>query len=162
MLVQANDGWRAHLRVDGVPAGEEIPTSVVPSARREPRDAGSIIIVVTTDAPLLPNQCQRLAQRATIGLARNGDNGSGDLFFAFSTANNGLDPRGTSQPVELRMLPNDAISPLFEAVADATHEAIVNALCVATTMVGANGRAAHAIPLDRLQAAMRKHHRLAE
>lgn len=162
VLVQANYGWRSHLRVDGVPVGEEISTDVVPSARREPRDAGSVVIIVATDAPLLPIQCRRLAQRATVGLARtggNGDNGSGDLFFAFSTANHGLDPRGTSQPVDLRMVPNDAISPLFEAVADATHEAIVNALCMATTMVGANGRTAHAIPLDRLQAAMRKHHR---
>ena len=97
-------------------------------------------MIVATDAPLLPTQCTRLAQRATIGVARvggNGDNGSGDLFLAFSTGNEGLDPRGSVDPVPVRMVPNDAINPMFEAVADATQEAIVNALCMATTMTGA-------------------------
>jgi D-aminopeptidase len=163
VLVQANYGWRAHLHIDGVPVGREIPLSEIPSPRGEPKGDGSIVIIVATDAPLLPHQCKRLAQRATIGLARvggSGDNGSGDLFLAFSTANRGLDPRGTSAAVDVRMLPNDAISPLFHAVADATHEAIANALCMATTMVGVNGRTSHAIPLDRLQEVMRKYHRL--
>ena len=123
---------------------------------------GSIIVIVATDAPLLPHQCKRLAQRATIGVARvggNGDNGSGDLFLAFSTGNRGLDPRGSIDPVTVQMVPNDAISALFEAVADATQEAIVNALCMATTMTGVAGRTSHAIPLDRLQEVMRKYHR---
>jgi D-aminopeptidase len=162
-LVQANYGWREHLHIDGVPVGREIPLTEVPSPRGAPAGDGSIIIVVATDAPLLPHQCTRLAQRATIGLARvggNGDNGSGDLFLAFSTGNRGLAPRGVPDPVAVRMLPNDAISPLFAAVADATQEAIVNALCMATTMVGVDGRTSHALPLDRLQEAMRKHHRL--
>jgi D-aminopeptidase len=165
VFVQANHGWRADLHIDGVPVGLEIPTSDVPSSRREPDEAGSIIIIVGTDAPLLPNQCRRLAQRATIGLARaggNGDNGSGDIFLAFSTGNRGMDPRDSIEPVPLRMVPNNAISGLFEAVADATHEAIVNALCAATTMVGANGRIAPALPLDRLTEVMRKYHRLHE
>jgi D-aminopeptidase len=162
VLVQANYGWRSHLHIDGVPVGREIPTSAVPSQQVEPRSDGSIIVIVATDAPLLPNQCTRLAQRATIGVARvggNGDNGSGDLFFAFSTGNHGVNPHGV-EPIDIRMIPNDAISRLFEAVADATQEAIVNALCMATTMVGANGRISHAIPLDRLQEVMRKYHRL--
>jgi L-aminopeptidase/D-esterase-like protein len=164
-LVQANYGWRQHLHVDGVPVGQEIPLDEVPSSRADPRVDGSIIVIVATDAPLLPNQCKRLAQRATIGLARaggNGDNGSGDLFLAFSTANHGLDPRGDVAPVAVRMLPNDAISDLFVAVADATQEAIVNALCMATTMVGVAGRAAQALPQDRLREVMRKYRRLEE
>lgn len=163
VLVQANYGWRRHLHVAGVPVGQEIPVTDVPSHRAAATTGGSIIVLVATDAPLLPNQCKRLAQRATIGLARaggNGDNGSGDIFLAFSTANHGLDPRGVAQPVSLQMLPNDAISVLFEAVADATQEAIVNALCMATTMTGANDRVAYALPLDRLQEVMRKYHHL--
>jgi len=164
VLVQANYGWRRHLHIDGVPVGREIPLDEVPNSRTQHREDGSIIVIVATDAPLLPTQCTRLAQRATIGVARvggNGDNGSGDLFLAFSTGNEGLDPRGSVDPVPVRMVPNDAINPVFEAVADATQEAIVNALCMATTMTGANGRTAHAIPLDRLQDVMRKYHRLA-
>ena len=134
----------------------------MPSARAEPPGDGSIIIIVATDAPLLPHQCKRLAQRATIGLARvggNGDNGSGDLFLAFSTGHRGLGSRGSIAPVAVRMLPNDAISALFEAVADATQEAIVNALCMATTTTGVSSRTSHAIPLSRLQEVMRKYHR---
>ncbi|HKG24377.1 MAG TPA: P1 family peptidase [Thermomicrobiales bacterium] len=163
VLVQANYGWRRHLHIDGVPIGREIPVTEVPSPRGEPRGDGSIVIFVATDAPLLPHQCTRLAQRATIGLARVGgcgDNGSGDLFLAFSTANRGLDPRGVFSPAPVQMLPNDAIDDLFHAVADATHEAIANALCMATTMVGVDGRTAHALPLDRLQEVMRKYHRV--
>lgn len=162
VLVQANYGWRPHLQIDGIPVGREIPTSEVPSPRT-PRSAdGSIVAIVATDAPLLPLQCKRLAQRATIGIARtggNGDNGSGDLFLAFSTANSGLNPRGFHRPVDVKMLPNDAISRLFEAVAEATQEAIINALCMATTMTGANDRVVHAIPLDRLGEIVRKHRR---
>ncbi len=163
VLVQANYGWRKHLHIDGGPVGREIPLSEVPSPRMARPADGSIVVIVATDAPLLPNQCKRLAQRATLGVARvggNGDNGSGDLFLAFSTGNTGVNPHGSIDPVSVKMLPNDAISPLFEAVADATQEAIVNALCMATTMVGANNRVSYAIPLDRLQAVMRKYLRL--
>jgi D-aminopeptidase len=164
VLVQANYGRRYLLRVDGVPVGEEISPEEVPTPWPKPRGDGSIIIVVATDAPLLPHQCKRLAQRATVGLARvggNGDNGSGDLFLAFSTGNRGLDPKDAIEPVAVRAYPNNAISDLFGAVADATQEAIVNALCMATTTVGVNGRTSHAIPLDRLREVMRKYHRLA-
>jgi D-aminopeptidase len=165
VLVQANYGRRRLLHVDGVPVGEEISPTEVPTPWPNPRGDGSIIIVVATDAPLLPHQCKRLAQRATVGLARvggNGDNGSGDLFLAFSTGNRGLEPKDTIAPIPVRAYPNSAISDLFAAVADATQEAIVNALCMATTTVGVNGRTSHAIPLDRLQEVMRKYHRLAD
>ena len=162
VLVQANYGWRRHLHIDGVPVGQEIPLEDVPSCRLPQRDDGSIVVIVATNAPLLPNQCKRLAQRATIGVARvsgHGDNGSGDLFLAFATGNTGVDPRGSTAAIPIRMVPNDAMSYLFEAVADATQEAIVNALCMATTMTGYNDRTSYAIPLDRLQAAMAKYHR---
>jgi D-aminopeptidase len=163
VLVQANYGWRRHLHIDGVPVGREIPVEVVPAPGVRQQDDGSIIVIVATDASLLPIQCTRLAQRAAIGVARvggHGDNLSGDLFLAFATGNRGLDPRGSAAPVDVRMVPNDGMSRLFEAVADATQEAIVNALCMATTMTGVNGRTAHAIPLDLLQEVMRRHHRL--
>ncbi len=158
VLVQANHGQRRLLRIDGVPVGRAISGDEVPLPWDAPAGGGSIIVVVATDAPLLPGQCRRLAQRATIGIARVGglgENGSGDIFFAFSTANRDLEaPRPAGEPVPVRMLPNDALTPLFEAVAEATEEAIVNALCAATTMTGVDGRVAHAIPLDRLRAVM--------
>jgi D-aminopeptidase len=164
-LVQANYGSRALLRVDGVPVGREIPISEVPSPYApNPTDAGSIIVVLATDAPLLPSQCRRLAQRATIGLARmggNGSNSSGDIFVAFATGNTGLyQKEGDRAPLDVRMLPNEALTPLFEAAADATEEAILNALCMATTTTGANGRVSHAIPLDRLREVMRYYRRI--
>jgi D-aminopeptidase len=167
VLVQANYGSRALLRVDGVPVGQEITADEVPlPGGFSSAGTGSIIIIIATDAPLLPTQCRRLAQRATIGLARVGGTGadsSGDIFLAFSTANRGLSGRSTGGAVlSVRMLPNEALTPLFEAVAEATEEAIVNALCAATTMTGAEGRVAHAIPLDRLRAVLRRYHRLDE
>ena len=116
-----------------------------------------IVVIIATDAPLLPNQCTRLAQRATLGVARvggNGDNGSGDLFLAFSTGNHGIEPENDKSPVPVLMTPNSAISKLFEAVADATEEAILNAVCMAETLTGSTGRIVHALPLDRLKAVM--------
>jgi D-aminopeptidase len=160
VLVQANYGKRALLRVDGIPVGELISDAVVPGERdahRNERDGGdgSIIIIVATDAPLLPHQCTRLAQRATIGLARVGGigaNSSGDIFLAFATGNRNLpSPKLRSRVIEdCRTVANDAMTPLFAACAEATEEAIVNAMCKATTMVGINGRTIHAIPLGRL------------
>jgi D-aminopeptidase len=151
VLVQANYGLRHSLRIDGVAIGEQIGYDKVPSQRQKPVKDGSIIIVLATDAPLLPDQCRRIAQRATIGLAKvggYGNNSSGDLFLAFSTANRGMIAGDTFEPFNVRSLPPDALSPLFEAAADATEEAIVNALCAATTMVGIDGRTSHAMPLD--------------
>jgi D-aminopeptidase len=151
VLVQANYGAREDLRVDGVPVGRAIGFDLVASPWDEPPNGGSIIVVVATDAPLLPGQCKRLAQRATVGLARAGGYGhdsSGDIFFAFSTANHL--PEKTAGPREVRTLPNQAMDELLHAVADATEESILNALCAADTMTGRDTRTAHAIPLDRL------------
>ena len=152
VLVQANYGARASLRVDGVPVGRLIDTRKVPSPYSD-RDSGSIIVVVATDAPLLDGQCRRLAQRATVGLARVGGvgaNGSGDLFFAFATGNHL--PARPNKSYLLEMLPHDHITPLFVAVADATEEAILNALCAAESMTGFKGRTAHAMPVDEVAA----------
>ncbi|MFL5806884.1 MAG: P1 family peptidase [Roseiflexaceae bacterium] len=166
-LVQANYGGRPLLRVDGVPVGREIPASEVPLPGVPVAEgAGSIIIVLATDAPLLPSQCRRLAQRATIGLARmggTGSNSSGDIFVAFATGNTGLYQKEEGRaPLDVRMLPNGALTPLFEAAADATEEAILNALCMATTTTGVDGRVAHAIPLERLREVLRYYRRLEE
>ncbi len=164
-LVQANYGQRHQLRVDGVPVGREIPATEIPTlwsgGAMPPPGGGSIIVVVATDAPLLPHQCRRLAQRATIGIARVGgvgEDSSGDIFLAFSTANRGIEPRSMA-PFPVRMLPSPAMSPLFVAAAEATEEAIVNALCAATTMVGVDGRTAHALPHDRLREVMARYGR---
>ncbi len=168
VLVQANYGKRAWLRVDGVRVGEAIPTSEVPSPYDALRSgptpgSGSIIVVVATDAPLLPHQCERLAQRAGLGIARVGGTGghtSGDLFIAFSTGNR-LPPAGLDDDArglgtyEVRAVGDIVIDRLFDAVIEATEEAIVNALVAATTVVGRDGITAHAIPHVRLVEVMR-------
>jgi D-aminopeptidase len=164
-LVQANYGSRDLLRVDGVPVGRELGPDVVPlPGAPEPARDGSIIVIVATDAPLLPMQCRRLAQRATLGIARMGGiaaNSSGDIFLAFSTANRGLEGAVDSpEPVSVRMVPNLAMTPLFEATAEAVEEAILNALCAAVTTTGLEGRVVHALPLDRLCRVMRDYNRL--
>jgi len=159
-LVQANYGARELLRVDGVPVGREIGLTEVRSARHVPQSEGSIIVVLATDAPLLPIQCKRLARRATSGLAwvgGIGSNGSGDIFLAFATGNR--IPRD-KPVVDTRMVAPDQMTPLFQGAAEATEEAILNALTAAETMTGFQGRTVHALPLDPLQAAMRKYGRL--
>ncbi|HTS15495.1 MAG TPA: P1 family peptidase [Candidatus Sulfotelmatobacter sp.] len=164
VLVQANYGKRARLRLDGVPIGAAIPTSEVPSpwdavapdrARVAAHEgAGSIIVVVATDAPLLPDQLTRLAQRPALGIGRvggTGANDSGDLILAFSTAQRGVTAVERDGPVViLRALAIDHLDPLFVAVIEATEEAIWNALVAASTMTGRDGITAHAIPHDRL------------
>ncbi len=156
VLVQANCGRRKQLTIAGVPVGRELG---VPGIWKE--DTGSIIIVVATDAPLLPHQLKRLARRATIGLARTGSvsgNGSGDLFLAFSTANlDAAEPEGVAK---LEMLPNDRIDPLFEATVEATEEAIVNALVAAEPMTGQGGHHVPALPHEELQQVLQQHGRL--
>jgi D-aminopeptidase len=157
VLVQANYGLRSELRVAGVPVGQELPAPTHPKQA----DSGSIIIVVATDAPLLPHQLERLAKRATMGLARNGSyagNGSGDIFIAFSTANAQAGQAKASEG--LRMLGNDQLDPLFLATADATEEAIINALVAAKGMSGNDGSRAEAIDHAALQAILRRHGRL--
>ena len=160
VLVQANHGLRSQLLVAGAPVGAEIP---LPSSRRGPADElGSIIIVVATDAPLLPHQLQRIARRASLGLARTGatsGNGSGDIFIAFSTGNPGA--ASAQRTVQLQMLPNEGMNGLFNATVYATEEAIVNALVAAETMAGADGRAIEALPHDRLRAVLKQYGRLA-
>lgn len=151
VLVQANYGSRRDLRIDGVPVGKRIDTDAVPPPWPVARTTGSIIVVIATDAPLLPVQCRRVAQRATIGLARVGGighNSSGDIFLAFATGN---DLRRNDDPTrDVRMLPHPLIDPIFAGAADATEEAIVNALCAAETMEGRDGRVAHALPVEEL------------
>jgi D-aminopeptidase len=149
-LVQANYGSRSMLRVDGLPVGRVLGTEIIPSpfedeAETQPAGTGSIIVVLATDAPLLPTQCDRLAMRASIGLGRMGgglDDGSGDIFFAFATGNRGIPRTGLSEPpatVPLKMVTNDYMTPLFHAAAEATEEAILNALLAAGDMKGRDG-----------------------
>ena len=159
--MQANYGARELLRVDGVPVGREIGPDIVPSHRDVPREAGSIIVVLATDAPLLPIQCQRLARRATTGLAWVGGigaNSSGDIFLAFATGNH---VRQGEAIARCAMLSPDHMTPLFQAAAEATEEAILNALTAAETMTGFAGHTAHALPLDRLVEVMRHYGRTA-
>jgi len=124
-------------------------------------DQGSIIVVIATDAPLLPHQLTRVARRASLGIARMGGiggNSSGDIFIAFSTANAGANP--DSGLASATFIPNDVINPVFEATVDATSEAILNAMLAAKTMTGANGYRVYALPHDRLMAALRKYGRV--
>ena len=158
VLVQCNYGLRDQLRIAGVPVGREITENLVWS-----EETGSIIVVIATDAPLLPHQLKRLARRAALGLARNGSisgNGSGDIFIAFSTANPGAG--NPSHMVPLTMLPNDRMGSLFEATVQATEEAIVNAMVAAETMTGADNHKVIALPQGRLQQVLKKYNRLGE
>jgi D-aminopeptidase len=159
VLVQCNFGTRHLLRIAGAPVGYEIAGN-----RLRDDDTGSIIVVVATDAPLLPNQMKRIAKRVTLGLGRLGSisgDGSGDIFIAFSTANAGA---GLEQKkrVAVQMLPNDRMDALFEATVQATEEAVVNALVAARTMTGADGHTVEAMPHDRLREVLKKYNRLAE
>jgi D-aminopeptidase len=154
-LVQANYGARRHLRINGAPVGRLIDADRVPLPRPVQKADGSIIVVVATDAPLLPHQCKRLAQRATVGLARvggTGYNGSGDIFLAFATGNHIA--LAAEAPIPIQMLPNHQMDRLFDATAEAVEEAIINALCAAETSTGVDGHTAHALPLDALQLVM--------
>ncbi|MGI9061009.1 MAG: P1 family peptidase [Ktedonobacteraceae bacterium] len=166
VLVQANHGRRERLQIKGVPVGEAIPASEVPVpeiAGFAPQGGGSIIVIIATNAPLIPTQCTRLAQRAGLGVARTGGVGehwSGDLFLAFSTANRGLPASeyGAESPltVPLTMLSNTYITELFDAVVEAIEEAIVNTLLAAETMVGRDGITAYGLDPDRLAQILRQ------
>ena len=154
-IVQANCGRRPQLTIAGVPVGKEIPGSVYP------KETGSIIIVIATDAPLLPNQLKRLARRAGLGLARTGSisgNGSGDLFLAFSTANPGA--ANPDQPTHsVQTVPNDRMDPIFEATVQAVEEAIVNALVDNRTMIGADDHRVEALPHEKVRQLLKKYDR---
>jgi D-aminopeptidase len=160
VLVQANYGSRKLLQIAGVPVGKEIP-DLLPASGHLDEDQGSIIVVVATDAPLLPHQLERLAKRVSLGIGimgGRGGNSSGDIFIAFSTAN-----QGAAKPdaiAKLEMIPNDLINPFFDAVTEATEESIVNALVAAETMEGINGNKVYALPHDRLIAALKKYNRI--
>ena len=163
VLVQCNYGLRRNLRIAGVPVGVEIPNDPAYSSTQEfaEDDWGSIIVVVATDAPLLPHQLKRLARRVSLGLGRNGSisgNGSGDIFIAFSTANPGAGIAKT--PVQLTMVPNERMDPLFTATVQATEEAIINAMVAAETMVGADNHKVIALPHEQLRAVLKKYNRL--
>lgn len=163
-LVQCNCGSRRQLRIGGLPFGEEITGQMPRLAGTTPyrEDVGSIIIVVATDAPLLPHQVQRLTRRATMGLARTGatsGNGSGDICIAFSTAN--PTAAAAKGPVNVTMLPNDFMDPVFEATVQAVEEAIVNAMVGAETMKGFRGNTVYALPRDQIEQILKKYNRLA-
>jgi len=152
VLVQANYGRRSRFRVDGVPVGELIGERIPEPTRGD--ESGSIIGIVATDAPLLPHQCDRLAQRAGLGVGRMGGTGahtSGDLFLAFATGNHGLDSEGE---IPLKMLSDGRISPFYDAVIEATEEAILNALLAAETMTGRDGNTVHALDAELLLEAL--------
>jgi D-aminopeptidase len=158
-LVQANYGRRRDFRIDGVPVGKLLDPALAPIPWEQPPSTpgSSIIIIVATDAPLLPHQCNRLAQRAAAGLARvggMGHNGSGDLFLAFASGNEL--PNQAAQPYPLRMLPNEQIDPLFDATVEAVEEAILNAVVAAETMRGFHGRTVHALPHEAVQNLMKR------
>jgi len=158
VLVQCNYGSRDQLRIAGINVGREIPEHTVWQ-----RDVGSIIVVVATDAPLIPTQLKRIAKKVSLGLGRDGSysgDGSGDIFITFSTANPGaVGPKGLHQ---LTMLPNDLLDPVFLATVQATEEAVINAMVAAETMTGINGHTVIALPHDRLREVLQKHNRLAK
>jgi L-aminopeptidase/D-esterase-like protein len=170
VLVQANHGIRRQLLIAGVPVGRELGGGTRRFAGSSPHDpagasvgeAGSILIVIATDAPLLPHQLKRLARRASLGLARTGavsGNGSGDLFVAFSTANVAAG-RLQGPPVDVRALTNESMSPLFESTVEAVEEAIINALVASDAMVGRDDHKAEALPLSRVQEILKRYNRL--
>ncbi len=157
VLVQANCGLRKQLTIAGVPVGRELTEPAIWS-----QDTGSIIIIVATDAPLLSDQLQRVARRASLGLARTGSisgNGSGDLFLAFSTANR--EAARTADVATVKRLSNEDISPVFEATVQATEEAIINALVAAEPMTGQGGHHVPALPHAEVRNLLAKHLRLA-
>jgi L-aminopeptidase/D-esterase-like protein len=162
VLVQCNYGTRANLRVAGIPVGADIysedPYAFVPSDLHE---TGSIIVVVATDAPLLPHQLKRIARRVSLGLGRAGStagNGSGDIFIAFSTAN--PDASSATPVATVRMVSNNSIDPLFEATVQATEEAVVNALVAAEDMTGIDDHHVTALNHAKLREVLAKHNRL--
>ena len=162
VLVQCNYGSRQNFRVAGIPVGREI-NSEDPYAYRRSQisEQGSIIIVVATNAPLLPTQLKRLAHRATLGLGRDGSisgNGSGDIFIAFSTANSGAS--AATKPVEVTMVPNDSLDPVFAATVEGTEEAIINAMIAAESMTGIDNHHVTALPHDQLKAVLKRYNRL--
>jgi len=166
VLVQSNFGQKKNLTIDGVPIGLELKdtlNSVVHKLAQThyQEGDGSIIVVLATDAPLLPHQLKRLAQRIALGVGKvggRGENGSGDIFIAFSTANAGAFNR--NKVVGVKQFPNDQINPLFEGTVQSVEEAIVNAMVAADTMVGINGNTTYALPHDKVIELLKKYGRI--
>jgi L-aminopeptidase/D-esterase-like protein len=162
VLVQCNYGSRQNLRIAGIPVGREIksegPYAYQPS---EISERGSIIVVIATDAPLISSQLKRLARRVSLGLGRNGSisgNGSGDIFIAFSTANSGAG--SADHVVDIKMMPNDLLDPVFAATVQAVEESIINAMIAAESMTGIENHHVTALPHDQLRAVLKKYNRL--
>ncbi|MCE7991535.1 MAG: P1 family peptidase [Roseivirga sp.] len=166
VMVQSNFGSKRNFTVAGVPVGRELADTLnykfnaPPNSRRKEGD-GSIIVIVATDAPLLPHQLKRIAQRVPLGIGLvggRGSNGSGDIFLAFSTANEGAFSRDQNTTAET--IANDTITPLFEATVQSVEEAIINAMVAAETMEGINGNKAYGLPHDLLRQVLKKYNRL--
>ena len=163
VLVQCNYGARDQLRIAGIPVGREIPEHTVFK-----EDVGSIIVIVATDAPLIPTQLKRVAKKVSLGLGRDGSysgDGSGDIFLAFSTANPSAVSPKSNEPNNVHpitMLPNDSLDPIFLATVQATEEAVVNAMVAAETMRGIDDHEVIALPHDRLREVLKKYNRLAK
>lgn len=158
VFVQANFGMREQLMVLGVPIGPQINAE-----KLRGRDQGSVIAIVATDAPLQPHQLKRLARRVPIGLARTGtigSNSSGDIFLAFSTANEVAYESGEAKLRNGAFLRNDAIDPIFNAVVEATEEAVIDSMVCSKTMVGRDGNTSHALPLEQVMVQIKKHGRV--
>ena len=164
VLVQANYGSRDDLTIAGVPIGKEIKNLQPKITFGEKREGlGSIIVVVATDAPFLPNQLKRLARRVPVGISKVGgfgSNGSGDIFIAFSTANS--EAYNREEIKKISFLPNDLMNPFLKATTQATEEAIINALVSANTMIGINNNTVYKLPHDELKNILKKYNRINE
>ena len=165
VLVQANFGTRDSLTIDGVPVGRELANELLPAIKAEgqpnPDHEGSVIVVIATDAPLSSRQLERVARRASLGLARTGTysgNTSGDIFIAFSTANV-IPQQNAPKVLDAKLLSTDEVNPIFRATVEATEEAVINAMMKADTMTGINGNTVYALPYDRLRAVIKKYGR---
>ncbi|HEY8783684.1 MAG TPA: P1 family peptidase [Mucilaginibacter sp.] len=166
VLVQSNFGQKKNLTIDGVPIGLELKDTLNAEVHKlaqthHQEGDGSIIVVLATDAPLLPHQLKRIAQRIALGVGKvggRGENGSGDIFIAFSTANPGAFDR--KKIVNVKQFPNDQINPLFEATVQAVEEAIINAMIAADTMEGINGNKTYALPHHKVIELLRKYGRI--
>jgi D-aminopeptidase len=166
VLVQANFGGKHNFTIAGVPVGKELKDTlnfkfVAAPQSYKPEGQGSIIVIVATNAPLLPHQLKRIAERVTIGVGNvggRGENSSGDIFLAFSTANTGAFSRESTSAVH--MLPNDMTNPLYNATVQATEEAILNAMAAAQTMTGVNGNTSYALPKEAVVRILKKYNRL--
>jgi D-aminopeptidase len=172
VLVQANFGSRAQLTIAGVPVGKELTDTLrfkmepfTGAVKRQPEDeTGSIIVILATDAPLLPGQLKRLAQRIPLGLTRTGGiggNGSGDIFLAFSTANKNAF-NNENKEEQVRTMPNELMNSLFAATIQATEEAIINALFAGRTMTGINGNTVFGLPRERVIEILKKYNRFSQ